>query len=105
LLAGKRVQGVRRVRPPSKLAAENRQITSLRKRQGQFRTRVINRIKHILHKHNLQQECPTKGIKTQAAVRWLRQLVLGPIDRLEMDQLLAQWQLCDEQMEPVEVEI
>lgn len=105
LLAGKRVQGVRRVHPPGELAAENRQITSLRKRLGQFRTRVTNRIKHLLHKHNLQQECPTKGIDTRAAVRWLRELPLGPIDRLEMDHLLAQWKLCDEQTEPVQVEI
>ena len=105
LLAGKRVQGIRRVHLPSELAAENRQITAARKRLGQFRTRIINKIKHILRKHNLQQECPTKGIATLRAIQWLRKLCLGPIDRLEMDHLLAQWKLCDEQMEPVEAEI
>ena len=104
-LAGKRVQGIRRVHEPSERVAENRQITALRVRLGQFHTRIINKIKHILRKHNLEQECPTKGIQTQAAVQWLRELQLGPIDRLEMDQLLAQWKLCEEQMGPVEEEI
>ena len=105
LLAGKRVQGVRRVYPPTELAAENRQITAVRKRMGQFRTRVVNRIRGILNKHNLWQECPTKGIQTLRAIRWLRQLRLGPIDRMEMDHLLAQWELCDRQMDAVEAEI
>ena len=105
LLAGKRVQGIRRVHPPSELAAENRQITAVRKRLGQFRTRIINKIKHILRKHNLQQECPTKGIDTLQAKKWLREMPLGPIDRLEMDHLLEQWKLCDKQMAPVEEEI
>ena len=105
LLAGKRVQGIRRVHPPSEQAAEDRQITAVRKRLGQFRTRIINKTKHILRKHNLEQECPTKGIDTLQAKKWLRELCLGPIDRLELDHLLAQWKLCDEQMEPVEAEI
>ena len=105
LLAGKRVQGVRRVHPPSELAAENRQITAVRKRQGKLRTRIINRIQGILNKHNLRQECPTKGIQTLGAVQWLQHLPLGPIDRLELDHLLVQWELCDKQMEPVEAEI
>ncbi len=104
-LAGKRVQGIRHVHEPSELVAENRRITAVRVRLGQFHTRIINKIKHILRKHNLEQECPTKGIQTQAAVQWLRELPLGPIDRLEMDQLLAQWKSCDEQMGPVEDEI
>ena len=30
---------------------------------GAQRTRTINKIKHILAKHNLSQECPTKGLK------------------------------------------
>jgi transposase len=104
-LTGKRVQGIRRVHESSELVAENRQITAIRVRLGQFHTRIINKIKHLLRKHNLEQECPTKGLQTQAAVRWLRNLPLGPIDRFELDQLLMQWKLCDEQMEPVEEEI
>ena len=105
LLAGKRVQGVRRVHVRSELTGENRQITAVRKRLGQSRTRIINRIRHIVHKHNLQQDCPTKGIDTQAAAEWLRNLSLPAVDRLELDQLLKERELYDEQIEAVEIKI
>ena len=105
LLAGKRVQGIRRVELPTPRDAEDRQITALRQRLGQLRTRTINKIKHILRKHNLEQECPTKGLDTIKGRKWLNQLALAAIDRLELDQLLAQWKLWDEQMERVESEI
>ena len=77
----------------------------LRKRLGQQRTRTINRIKHILRKHNLEQECPTKGLDTIKGRKWLAELALAAIDRLEMDQLLAQWELWDEQIDRMEIEI
>ncbi len=105
LLTGKNVQGIRRVQPPSQRDAEDRQITAHRKRLGQLRTRTINKIKHVLRKHNLEQECPTKGIDTIKGRKWMVQLALGVIDRLEMDQLLAQWQLWNEQLAKVEAEI
>ena len=44
--------------------AEDRQLTEIRKRMGQLRTRTINQVKHLLRKHNLEQECPTKGLDT-----------------------------------------
>ena len=105
LLAGKMVQGIRRVQLPCEQDAEDRQMTALRKRLGQLRTRTVNKIKHILRKHNLEQECPTKGIDTIKGNKWLGQLALGTIDRLEMDQLLAQWKLWKEQIEKVEAEV
>jgi transposase len=105
LLAGKMVQGIRRVRPPSERDAEDRQITALRKRLGQLRTRTINRIKHLLRKHNLEQECPTKGIDTIQGKKWLGELALAAMDRLEMDQLLVQWKLGDEEIKKAEAEI
>jgi transposase len=105
LLAGKKVQGIRHIQPPSEQDAADRQITAVRKRLGQIRTRTINKIKHILRKHNLEQECPTKGIDTIKARKWLGQLALSTIDRLEMDQLLAQWKLWDEQIEKIEAKI
>jgi transposase len=105
LLAGKRVQGVRRVQPPTEREAEDRQLTELRKRLGQLRTRSINGVKHLLRKHNLEQECPTKGIDTVRARRWLATLPLGWMDRLQMDLLLAQWKLWDEQIQTLEREI
>ena len=88
LLAGKKVQNVRRIVPPSPRDAEDRQLTALRQRMGRLRTRAINRVQHLLLKHNLQQECPTKGLQTQAARKWLAKLPLGAIDRMELDQLL-----------------
>ena len=105
LLAGKKVQGVRHVQPACQQDAEDRLITAHRKRLGQLRTRTINKVKHILRKHNLEQECPTKLIDTIKAKKWLGQLNLGPIDRLEMDHLLVQWQLWNEQIEKAAAEI
>jgi transposase len=105
LPAGKKVQNVRRIVPPSQGDAEDRQVTVLRQRMGRLRTRTINRVQHLLLKHNLQQECPTKGLKTQGARKWLEKLPLGAIDRLELDQLLAQWTLWDKQVEELDKQI
>jgi transposase len=105
LLAGKRVQGVRRIHPPTEREADDRQLTELRKRLGQARTRSINGVKHLLRKHNLEQECPTKGIDTIKAKKWLAALALGRMDRLQMDLLLTQWKLWDEQIQRLEAEI
>ena len=105
LLAGKKVRGIRSVQLPGPQDAADRQLTWMRKRLGDQRTRTINKIKHILRKHNVEQECPTKGLDTIKARRWLAQVALGPIDRLEMDQLVVQWKLWDEQKDEVEAEI
>ena len=105
LLAGKKVQGLRRIQLPTGAEAEDRQITALRKQLGQQRTWTINKIKHILRKHNREQECPTKGLDTIKGRKWLGQLALGAMDRLEMDMLLAQWRLWEEQVAKVELEI
>ena len=105
LLAGKKVQNVRRIVPPSPRDGEDRQLTAVRQRLGRLRTRTINRVQHILLKHNLQQECPTKGLKTQRARKWLAKLPLGVIDRLELDHLLAQWELHDKQVEELDAKI
>jgi transposase len=105
LLAGKRVQGVRRVELPSQEDGDARQVTVLRQRLGQLRTRTINRIKHVLRKHNLEQECPTKGLATIRGRKWLAELALGAMDRLELDLLLQQWVVWDEQLKRLEGEI
>jgi len=105
LLAGKSVQNVRRVVPASPRDAEDRQLTALRQRQGKLRTRTINKVQHLLLKHNLQQECPTKGLQTKGARKWLKELPLAVIDRLELDQLLFQWEVLDKQLEELERKI
>jgi transposase len=105
LLEGKRVQGVRCVEWPTDEDAAHRQLTEQRKRLGQLRTRTINGVKHLLRKHNLEQECPTKGLDTIKGKKWLGGLPLDWIDRLEMDNLLAQWRLWDAQIETLEAQI
>ena len=93
LLSGRRIQGLRRVHIPSRQDGEDRRLTARRQRVGRDLTRAINRVKHILRRHNRQHDCPTKGIQTQTARRWLGTLALPTVDRLELDQLLACWDL------------
>jgi transposase len=102
LLAGQNVHGLRRVVIPGHEDEENRQLTALRKRMGAVRTRTVNKVHHILLKHNLHQECPTKDIKGKKARRWLAELPLDEIGRMEMDLLLAQWELWDTQLAALE---
>lgn len=90
LLAGQRVQGLRRVLIPSGADRDDRRLTTLRWRVGRERTRLLNRVKWLLRRHNLEQHCPTKGIRTRQAQAWLEQLPLGPLDRWQLDQWLRQ---------------
>jgi transposase len=105
LLAGQRINKLRRVQPASPVDAEARQVTSLRQHLVYQRTRTRNRIQHILLKHNLQQHCPTKSIEAKTARRWLEKLSLNEIDRLELDCLIAQWEMWDQQIQSVDARI
>lgn len=98
LLSGERIHGVRVVQIPAEGDRQDRQLTALRQRLGRRRTQTINRIRHILNKHNLCWSCPTKGIDTQSARRWLQDLALGELDRLELDHCLRDWELCERQL-------
>lgn len=102
LLQGKPVRGLRQVDIASGTDQENRRLTTLRKETGQARTRVVNRIKHILRRHNLQWEMPTKRFPTQRAVAWLKKLVLPEIDHLEMQYLLADLELILQRLQELE---
>ncbi|HVX61746.1 MAG TPA: hypothetical protein VHC19_14120, partial [Pirellulales bacterium] len=66
------------------------------------RTRVVNRIKQILRRHNLQWEMPTKRFPTLRAIAWLKELVLPEIDRLEMHYLLADLELILQRLRELE---
>ena len=87
-LDGKHPLGLRRIQPPTVQEADDRQITALRARLTKKRTAVLNGIHKILRKHNLEQECPTKVFQTQKVRRWLAEMNLPTIDRLEMNLLL-----------------
>lgn len=102
LRAGERVHGLRQVHIPNTWDAENRQLSAVRQRLGRQRTRTINRIKHLLHKHNLIHEQPTKSFQTKAVRGWLSTLELPPIDRLEMDHLRAEWEALEPRILQVE---
>ena len=86
LLHGKPVRGLRRVDIASSNNRDDRRLTSLRRDASRSRTRTI---KHILRRHNLQWEMPTKTFPTQIAIAWLKTLALPEVDRLEIDPLLA----------------
>jgi transposase len=105
LANGEKLQHLRRVTVPSPQDAKDRQLTALRKRLGECRTKTLNKIQRLLLRHNLQQECPTKTLDSLKARAWLRELKLNDLDRLELDLLLAQWKLWDEQIEQLDKQI
>src|SRR4029079_17342451 len=89
LLQGKPVRGLRQVDIARDADQENRRLTTLRKEAGQARTRLVNQVRHLLRRHNLQWQMPTKKFPTKAGIAWLKQVTLPAIDRLEMNHLLA----------------
>lgn len=102
---GKKVQQLRVVQPANPADEQARQLTALLWRASQKQTRTLNGIHHLLLKHNLHQECPTKGLQTKRARQWLAKLALPAIDRLEMDQLLDQWDLWKHQLDALRGEV
>ena len=98
LLQGKPVRGLRQVDIARGTDQENRRLTTLRKDAGGARTRLINKVKQILRRHNLQWQMPTKTFPTVAAVAWLKGLALPEIDRLEMDHLLADLEQAEQRL-------
>jgi len=105
LAAGQIVRGLRRVYMVSQEEREDRQLTSLRKNLGQRLTRTLNKIHRIVNRHNLIWQYPTKTFQTRAGRRWLAEVPLPAVDRLEMDALLKEWEVCDEQIARVDEEI
>ena len=101
-LQGKPIRGLRQVDIASTTDQENRRLTTLRKNAGRARTRIVNKVKQILRRHNLQWEMPTKRFPTLAAIAWLKKLVLPEIDRLEMDHLLADLKQVQQRLEDLE---
>ena len=101
-LAGKSIRGLRQVDIADQADQENRRLTTLRKEASQARTRIVNKIKHILRRHNLQWDLPTKTFPTQRAVAWLSDLVLPEMDRLEMNYLLVDLQLAQQRVQELE---
>jgi transposase len=102
LLQGKPVRGLRQVEIASGTDQENRRLTKLRQEAGQARTRLVNKVRHILRRHNLQWQMPTKRFPTKAGITWLKQLALPEIDRLEMNHLLADLEQVQQRVKELE---
>src|SRR5262249_10786416 len=102
LLQGKPVRGLRQVDIVRGIDQENRRLTTLRKDAGQARTRLVNQVRHILRRHNLQWQMPTKKFPTKAGIAWLKQVALPEIDRLEMNHLLADLERVQERRKELE---
>lgn len=102
---GKPIQDVRQVHPPSVSDAANRQLTNIRQHLADNRTKVINRVHHILNKHNLKHDCPAKGIQTIKARNWLATVELPDNDRFELNLLIQSWGLFDTQLGEVNLKI
>jgi len=105
IAAGERLIDVKEVYQPTDDERHDRQLTRLRYRLGQQLTRVKNGIKKILTRHNLHQDCPTKGVFTRKSMRWLRELTLPEIDRMELNMLLVQYTLYTSQIDRAEAAI
>ncbi len=105
LAVGQTVHGLRRVYMVTQEEREDRQLTALRKTLGQRRTRTLNKVRRIINRHNLIWQYPTKTFQTQAGRRWLEQLKLPEIDKLETDVLLEEWRTWDEQITKVDEQI
>ena len=102
LLEGKPIRGLRQVEIASTTDQENRRLTTLRKEAGQARTRIVNRIRQILRRHNLQWDMPTKLFPTLRAIAWLKKLVLPEIDRLDVQYLLADLEVIQQRLQELE---
>jgi len=102
---GERPNGIRRIVPAGQEDADARQLANLRQFLITQRTRLINKIKGILNKHNMQQDAPTKRYWTNKFRKWIETVELPCIDRLEVDAHLELWKTYDKQIITVETEI
>ena len=84
---------------------QDRQITALRNGWGNTARGRSTRSNICCGNTTWNRSVRPRGWIRQRTRKWLATLPLDPIDRLEMDQLLAQWKLWDEQLERLEVEI
>ena len=82
---GKPIDKLRIVKHPTSLQLQQRRLTTLRKDARAGCGRAINQIRHVLRRHNLQHEMPTKTFPTITAVAWLKQIKLPLTDRLELE--------------------
>lgn len=103
IAAGRRLVEIHAVYQATEAEEEGRRLTHIRYRLGRDRTRIKNRIAGLLRRHNLEHECPTKGLFTGQGLRWLAEVVLPELDRITLDMELAGYRMCSEHLQRVEV--
>ena len=102
---GQRPNGIRRIVPAGSEDAEVRQLSNFRQYLITQRTRLINKIKGILNKHNMLQDAPTEHCKTNKFKKWLEAISLPIVDRMEVNAHLESWKTYDKQILEVELEL
>jgi len=105
LRGGQRPNGIRRIIPANQEDAQIRQLSNFRHFLVIQRTRIINKTKAIVNKHNMDQECPTKLTRTQKYRQWLGKIEIPFTDRLEIDSHLELLKVYDKQILEVELEL
>ena len=105
LQGGQRPNGIRRIVPAGEKDAEVRQLSNFRQYLIGQRTRLINKVKGILNKHNTAQDAPTELCKTNKFRKWLETVSLPVVDRMEVDAHLESWKIFDKQILEVELEL
>jgi transposase len=91
IASGKPIDKLRIIVPPTSVQLQQRRLTTLRKDARARQTRATNRLKHVLRRHNLQHQMPSKTFPTVKALAWLKTLKLAPTDRLELDHALEDY--------------
>lgn len=105
LRGGKRPNGIRRIFPASPEEAQVRQLANFRAHLVSQRTKIINKIKAIINKHNMSQDAPTQKYDTKKFQQWITTVQLPVVDRFEVNTHIETWNLYDKQISAVEIEL
>jgi transposase len=105
LRGGQRPNGIRRIFPADPTDASVRQLANFRQHLVRQRTRIVNKIKGIINKHNMAQDAPTQIYDTKKFRQWIAKVQLPVIDRMEVNLNIQSWELYDKQILEVEAEL
>ena len=105
LRGGHRPNGIRRIFPADPADAQVRQLANFRQHLIKHRTKVINKTKGIIDKHNLAQDAPMQDCTTKKFRQWITTVQLPVVDRLEVDMNIQSWELYDKQILDIEAEL
>ena len=99
------VRGVRQVVMPTLIDTENQRLTLVRQQISRQHAKIVNQVRHILRRHNLQWSMPTKTFPSKKALLWLKTLELPSWDRHEMNWLLEELDRLPRRLDVLDAEI